>query len=208
MIRFAAGALVFLGLFAALSQAANFAERPGYVTVRPRDDGRALVNPGMGWTLYFYSDFTDNYGSKLAPADTVDDFPGLSTVYMRVPWSMLEPQEGKFNWPLLDTPAQRWIAKGKQVAFRVTCSESMLRYATPQWVEQAGAKGHSYLLGTGRREDGPLWDPDFDDPVFLAKLESFLKAFSARYDGNPNVAYIDIGSFGLWGEGHTHASSQ
>src|SRR5687767_4915882 len=97
--------------------------RPGYTTTRPADDGRALVNPGMGWVLYFYSDYTSNYGSRLEPSDTVDDFPGVSTVYMRVPWSMLEPQEGKFNWALLDTPAQRWVAKGKRVAFRVTCSE-------------------------------------------------------------------------------------
>ena len=121
---------------------------------------------------------------------------------------MLEPQEGKFNWALLDTPAQRWIAKGKRVAFRVTCSESMIRYATPEWVRLAGAKGHSFVLGAGRRDDGPLWDPDFADPVFLSKLENFLKAMAARYDGNPNVAFVDVGSFGLWGEGHTHASSQ
>jgi hypothetical protein len=176
-------------------------------TVRPADDGRALVNPGMGWVLYFYSDFTSNYGSKLEPSDTVDEFPGISTVYLRVPWLMLEPEEGKFNWALFDTPAQRWIAKGKRVAMRVTCSESMIRYATPQWVEKAGAKGRNFFVGLGPREDGPLWDPDFADPVFLAKLENFLKAMAARYDGNPNVAYIDIGSFGLWGEGHTVASS-
>ena len=161
----------------------------------------------MGWVLYFYSDFTSNYGSKLAPADTVDDFPGVSTVYLRCRgrcWS----RGGQVQLGLLDTPAQRWIAKGKRVAFRVTCSESMIRHATPEWVEKAGAKGHSFLLGAGRREDGPLWDPDFADPVFLAKLENFLKAMAARYDGNPNVAFIDVGSFGLWGEGHTHASSQ
>jgi Domain of unknown function (DUF4832) len=29
-----------------------------------------------------------------------------------------------------------------------------------------------------------------------------------RYDGNPNVAFIDVGSFGMWGEGHTGFSSR
>jgi hypothetical protein len=183
------------------------AAAPERVIVRPTDHGRALVNPGMGYVAYFYSDFTENYGSKLAPADTLDDFPGVSTVYLRVPWAMLEPEEGKFNWALFDTPAQRWIAKGKRVAMRVTCSESMVRYATPEWVQKAGAKGRNFFVGIGPREDGPLWDPDFADPVFLAKLENFLKSMAARYDGNPNVAFIDIGSFGLWGEGHTVASS-
>jgi hypothetical protein len=183
------------------------AAEPETVTVKPADDGRALVNSDMGWVLYFYSDFTANYGSKLEYSDTVDDFPGLSTVYLRVPWCLLEPEEGKFNWALLDTPAQRWIAKGKKVALRVTCSESMFRYATPEWVKNAGAKGYNFQVGVGRRDDGPLWDPDFGDPVFLAKLENFLKAMAARYDGSANVAFIDVGSFGLWGEGHTIAST-
>src|SRR3954467_14066337 len=148
---------LLLTLFIAVPTSAEGAR----VTVRPTDDGRALVNPGMGFVLYFYSDYTSNYGSKLEPADTVDDFPGLSTVYLRVPWSMLEPEEGKFNWALLDTPAQRWIAKGKRIAIRVTCSESFMRYATPEWVQKAGAKGRDFAVGVGPVADGPLWDPDF-----------------------------------------------
>ena len=31
---------------------------------------------------------------------------------------------------------------------------------------------------------------------------------ATRYDGNPNVAFIDVGPFGVWGEGHTAASSR
>ena len=50
------------------------------VTVQLADNGRPLVNPDMGWTMHFYSNIPANYGSKLEPADTLDDFPGLSTV--------------------------------------------------------------------------------------------------------------------------------
>ena len=32
------------------------------------DHGRALVNPGMGWTMHFYSNILNNYGSQLAPS--------------------------------------------------------------------------------------------------------------------------------------------
>jgi hypothetical protein len=46
-------------------------------------------------------------------------------VYLRVPWAFLEPEEGRFNWALLDTPAQRWIGKGKRVALRITCSKGV-----------------------------------------------------------------------------------
>jgi hypothetical protein len=138
----------------------------------------------------------------------VDDFPGLSVVYLRVPWALLEPAEGRFNWALLDTPAQRWIAKGKRIALRITCSENWMQYATPKWVRDAGAKGVEYEWGKGPKRGGPLWDPGFLDPVFLQKLDRFLAALARRYDGNPNVAFLDVGSFGMWGEGHTGGSSR
>ena len=176
--------------------------------LRPADTGAALVNPDMGWTMHFYSNIPEHYGSRLAPADTLDDFPGLSTVYLRVPWAYLEPEEGRFNWALLDTPAQRWISKGRKVALRVTCSENWLRFATPEWVRRAGARGCLYRFGKGPSPDGEAWDPVFDDPVFLGKLDRFLATLAARYDGNPNVAFVDVGSYGLWGEGHTLFSSR
>lgn len=179
-----------------------------WVVIQPQDTGEALENPGMGWVLHFYDNVPENYGSKLAPSDTVDDFPGLTVVYLRIPWCYLEPEEGKFVWSVLDTPAQRWIAKGKQVAFRISCSESWLRFATPEWVYKAGAKGYFFEPGKGVVDGGPYWEPDYDDPVFLEKLDNFLVAMADRYDGNPEVAFVDVGSFGVWGEGHTFASTK
>jgi len=178
------------------------------VTVNTQDTGLALMNPGMGWTMHFYSNVPTNYGSKLSPADTLDDFPGLSTVYLRLPWAYLEPEEGKFNWAILDTPAQRWIAKGKCVALRLTCSENWMKYATPEWVKNAGAKGTCYEFNKGRVAQSNTWDPFFDDPVYLKKLDAFLAALARRYDGNPNVEFIDVGTYGMWGEGHTFMSSK
>lgn len=172
------------------------------------DHGEALVNPGMGWTLHHYSNRIENYGSKLAPSDTLDDWPGLSTIYLRVPWSFLEPGEGQFNWSLFDTPAQRWLAKGKRIAIRVSSCESWMRYATPKWVQDAGARGIDFDFGKGPKPGGSLWEPDYLDPVFLKKLEAFLAAMARRYDGNPDVDFIDIGSFGMWGEGHTGFGSR
>ena len=192
------------GFLAWIAVAAQGGDR---VVARPPDTGAALANPGMGWVLHFYDNVPAHYGSKLEPSDTVDDFPGLTTVYFRIPWSYLEPEEGKFCWSVVDAPAQRWIAKGKQVAFRFSCTESWLRWATPEWVQRAGAKGYNFKPGE-EREDGPYWEPEYDDPVFLEKLERFLAAAAARYDGDPTVAFIDVGSFGVWGEGHTYWSTK
>lgn len=177
------------------------------VTVTPADTGEALENPGMGWTFHYYSNIPTNYGSKLAPWDTLEEFPGLTVIYLRIPWSYVEPEEGIFNWSVIDGPAQRWIAEGKQIALRISCAESWMRFATPEWVREAGAVGYNFTPGR-LDEDGPFWEPDYEDPVFLEKLDSFLAAMAARYDGNPEVAFIDVGSFGVWGEGHLFASTQ
>ena len=173
--------------------------------VTPVDHKKALVNPDMGWTMHFYSNNVTNYGSKLEPSDTLDDFPGLSTVYLRVPWSFIEPEEGKYNWELLDTPAQRWIEKRKKIALRITASESAIRWATPEWVYKAGAKGYDWKY---KEKEAILWEPVYDDPVFLEKADQFIKQMANRYDNNPNVAFVDVGHFGLWGEGHTKKSGR
>ena len=178
------------------------------------DNGRVLTNPDTGLTMHYYSNVPENYGAKLEPGDDMAWFPGCSVCYLRLPWSMVEPEEGVFDWATIDTPAQRWIAKGGQIALRFTCSEDWMYYATPKWVKDAGAKGKYYHLGSGK---GPVrtpdkktlpWDPDFGDPVFLGKLERFIAAAAARYDGRSEVAFVDIGSYGLWGEGHTLMSSE
>jgi hypothetical protein len=164
----------------------------------------------MGWVLHFYDNNIGNYGSRLAPSDTVDEFPGLSCVYFRLAWSFLEPEEGVYNWSVIDGPAQRWIRKGLEISFRISCCEGRPRFATPEWVKDAGAKGHFFRRGKIAEESDPraAWEPDFDDPVFLEKLDGFLAAFAARYDGRPEVSCIDIGSMGIWGEGHTNASTR
>ncbi len=178
------------------------------VAVHPQDTGRALVNPQMGWKLNFYSNLLQNYGSKLEPSDTLNDFPGLSCIYLRLPWCYIEPEEGVFDWSVVDAPAQRWIDKGLQVAFRFTVSESWMPYPAPKWVRDAGAKGYMFTVGKGVDENGPFWEPDYADPIFLEKYKHFLAKAAARYDGNPNVAFVDVGSFGVWGEGHTFASTR
>jgi len=47
-----------------------------------------------------------------------------------------------------------------------------------------------------RREDRA----QYDDPIFLAKLKAFVLAMGKRYGGNPNLAFLDIRSYGNWGE--------
>lgn len=157
-------------------------------------------NPHKGWTFHYYDNGIKNYGNRMASNDSLPDFPGLNEIYLRLAWSYLEPEEGVYNWAVIDSIVTRWVTWGHTISFRITCKETEFVYATPEWVRNAGAKGrfieHPEL-------DVKAWAPDYDDPIFLEKLENFHKAFAARYDGKPWVEYIDIGSIGEWGEGHT-----
>jgi len=166
----------------------------GGIRARLTDHGEALINPGMGWVTYFYSNLYQNYGSKLEPSDTVRYFPGMNTVFLRIPWAFVEPQENNFAWEILDTPTQRWVDQGGQVGICITATENWMGSGTPTWVFDAGA--NSYEV------DGYL-EPDYDDPIFLEKVENFIRVLAERYDNNPNVAYIFVGHYGMWGEGHT-----
>jgi len=181
-------------------------------TVRPANHAEPLVNPDMGLVLFHYSNRQWAYGQLLGRGDVLDGFPGTGCIYLRLPWCLLEPEEGQYRWDVFDSYARPWIAAGKQVGFRVTCCESRYTYATPEWVRKAGARGWFFKMKMskiyGAEPPGSqtdIWEPDYGDPVFLAKLGNFLGAMARRYDGKPYVAFMDVGTIGMWGEGHTRA---
>lgn len=177
------------------------------------DTIRPLANPDKGW----YHHLLDNGVHKYLVQDLKDlkSFPGMDHLYMRLCWAFLEPEEGKFNWQAIDTIIDKYVPMGYGISFRISCKETGaapssvpveidgIRYATPYWVKKAGAKG------VDRPEFGaPHWTPVWTDPVYLEKLNNFHKAFAQRYDGKPWLRYVDVGSIGDWGEGHTHSCTR
>lgn len=169
------------------------------------DPRKVCRNPHKGWYLHYYDNCLGAYGDRLEEGDFLEDFPGLNHIYLRFAWSYLEPEEGKFAWEIIDRVAEKWLKHGYTAAFRITCKEtgSDQCFATPEWVMAAGAEG-TFLPA---EDGGRCWEPDYGDPVFLEKLENLHRAFAERYDGKPWVEYVDIGSYGDWGEGHTASSS-
>ena len=174
------------------------------------DPTRLLINPHKGW----YHHYPDNHPNKYHVARDADllEFPGMDHLYLRLAWAYLEPKEGQFDWGVIDRIIEKWTAHGLGVAFRISCKETSTdrieqQFATPRWVMEAGAQGGHYRMGNAAGPEGP-WEPVFDDPVFLARLDRFLAAFAARYDAKPWLRYVDVGSIGDWGEGHCWAGSR
>jgi hypothetical protein len=174
------------------------------------NDKIALENPHKGWYHHYFDNHVEKY--LLTKDSDLLDFPGMDHLYLRLSWAYLEPREGQFNWQIIDKVIDKWTAKGLKISFRISCRETGTdrieqQYATPKWVIEAGAKGGYWRKGEKMGPEGP-WEPVYDDPVYLEKLEDFLRAFAARYDGKPWLRYVDIGSIGDWGEGHTSSGSR
>jgi hypothetical protein len=175
-----------------------------------QDATRVLVNPDKGWYHHYPDNHIDKY--QIARDEDLLQFPGMDHLYLRLAWAYLEPKEGQFDWPVIDRIIDKWTAHGLGIAFRISCRETSTdrpeqQFATPRWVMEAGAQGGHYLMGKATGPEGP-WEPVYDDPIFLAKLDRFLAAFATRYDSKPWLRYVDVGSIGDWGEGHAWGGSR
>ncbi|MDJ0315388.1 hypothetical protein QMG25_19390, partial [Arthrobacter sp. H35-D1] len=182
------------------SAQANATEPPAaatMATVTPeRDTTSVLRNPGMGWMAY-----AEEFDHALADADEFWDEVGpnstaSSVVYLRIPWSRLEPTEGRYAWNE-DANFKSFIKQakdhGQRLAFRVFVdSQDSHQQATPQFVFDAGATGYAANS-----------NPNFKTPhlykeVFKTKFENFMAAFGARFDNPEEVDFVDTNTIGAW----------
>lgn len=170
-------------------------------TVNPqRDTTSVLRNPGMGWMTY-----AEEFDHALADADEFWDEVGpnsaaSSVVYLRIPWSRLEPTEGHYAWNE-DENFKSFIKQakdhGQRLAFRVFVdSQDCHQQATPQFVFDAGATG--YPADSNRN----FKTPHLHKEVFKTKFENFMAAFGARFDNPDEVDFVDTNTIGAWGEMH------
>ena len=150
------------------------------VTINPTAVNTYLTNPGIGWQ--------DKFGDFLLPETVV--YPERANIS----WLILNPSEGSYNWSALDSRMNSAAAQGKQISFRVYTmqGEDFGGHHVPQWVLNKGA-----TLSAG--------EPVYANCVYQTEWSNFVNAMIARYDGNPNIAFIDIsgyGEFNEWGYGN------
>ena len=138
-----------------------------------------LNNPGIGWINRWGDDDLTSIPTSLAYSSRSD-----------IRWNVLNPEEGVYNWEPLDAQLNQAVGIGKQYAFRVytMAGEIYGGQAVPKWVLRKGG----LILPSG--------EPDYSNCVYQEEWGRFVEKLVERYDGNSNIAFIDISGYGDFNE--------
>jgi hypothetical protein len=150
--------------------------------------------------------------------------------YSRFTWKELEVEKGVIDWDYFEKDWGNIDETGKRVAFRIMCvlpqgtdyyvrlfdygnKEGTIEerintflnngeghFDIPEWLIDEGVRMIPYTIEGCK--GGMALSPDFNDPKFLKAHRNFIMALGARYDNDPRIAWIDIGTYGFWGEWH------
>lgn len=205
-LRVTAGATLG-GVLAARRITATEADQA--VTVTPREIDDLLVNPGMGIVTARSFNGDTLRQTVLGTRQAVPaDYPRCTLAEFKLFWGALEPKEGVYNFSLLDDLLRTGRERGQDLSLRFMPWFPMIEDSAPRWFQVKAKRSFRCKF---RRWSGPekglteqdYWAPDFNDPFFLDRQHALIAAFAERYNGHPDLASLDIGSVGNWGEWHT-----
>lgn len=133
--------------------------------------------------------------------------PYVAFAYVPIYWNELEPRPGEYDFAALEERCHfaQWRADGVRLILRLvpdTPTEEQ-HMDIPQWLYDA-------MGGTGTWYDGDYgqgFSPDYENEVFRQAHQSLIAALGQRYADDPQVAFIELGSLGHWGEWHVDAGA-
>jgi hypothetical protein len=185
------------------SGTAGFGQRT--LTVRPAEIDDVLINPGIGFMTFqrFNGDelnpgpgWTEGFPIEYQPFDgdlTNRDHPDTSIAYFRVNWRFLEPEMGKYDWPMIDRALETAASRGQTLALRISPYEGGDEKDVPGWYRE--------LIGEERPPPLEKWRVDPENPFYLKHFGGLIEELGRRYDGHPDLEFVDISVVGFWGEG-------
>ena len=192
---------------------------PTYCDLRHMaDDKTVLENPHKGW----YYHFLDNGYARPTYRDRLAEGKRLRTtclnhMYLRFDWGDIEKEEGILDWSYIDESMEKWGALGYKFTLRICTFEGgNVTYATPKWLVDRGINATHVVPESLLSSDSMFsmsemnrgaYEPDYGNALYLEKLDAFLAKCGEKFNADPRIEYIDVGTFGTWGEGHTHAGS-
>lgn len=129
------------------------------------------------------------------------DYPA-SMAFVLTTWKELEPREGVFDFDAWEENKNMdfWRKKGARLILRIVCDypAEEAHADIPDWLyERTGEDGSWYECGYGKG-----YSPNYENPEFIEAHERLLKALGERYGNDLQIAFIELGSLGHWGEWH------
>lgn len=165
-------------------------DREDYVTRTFADTSDVLINPGKGFVYYG------------GPYEELKELSYIYAVgYHRFSWSDLEPEDNMFDFSKLEDSWLHYFQKvGRKFAFGVMSvnTSSTKEYITPKFVFDESGQWDVHTFEDG----GVQYIPKWDDEVYLDQAAEFAAELGRRYNGSDDIAFVDILTYGNWGEQH------
>jgi hypothetical protein len=124
--------------------------------------------------------------------------------YRRYYWRDLEPVAGQYDFSAVLADRDAAVASGRKFAFRV---RMMAGYDDDQAYVPAWLVNHPQcLVGCGFWADADAADPgltfvpDWNDAFVQARARALLQALATALGGDRDLAWIDVGLYGQYGE--------
>jgi hypothetical protein len=117
--------------------------------------------------------------------------------YNRYRWADLEPEQGRYDFRLVEKDIARAAGQGRRFGFNF---QSMRGYGdrvvyVPEYLEDCG-----WWADSDEDDKEDTFIPDWNSPCYLDRVERLVQAFGQRYNTDPRVAWVDIGLYGQYGE--------
>ena len=126
----------------------------------------------------------------------------FSLVYANITWAELEPEEGVYDFAAVEEKYRfdHWREAGVHMILRFVADlpGKEIHADLPPWLaERAGGTCYDVSYGRG-------FSPDYADSAFREAHRRAVSALGQRYDADPFVSFVELGSLGHWGEWHVH----
>jgi len=210
------------------------APEPDYAvtkTFTPNDE--LLLNPHIGFQTFMrfngnnavdYSYSGRFYESSITGFDGIlenVDYPDTRVAYVRLYWDVLEPEDGEYNWEMLDRLMRLGKQRNQTVMIRFMCTNSDevngKNFNIPYWYKDlVGEETPGYYDADGKYYDGPgegrtpgsivangghgWWGTDHNNPLYIERWCRLVEYFAKEFDGNPYLDSVDVSYCGPWGE--------
>lgn len=132
--------------------------------------------------------------------------------YQRWSWAQVEPTHGAYAWSLIDAEIAAAKARHGRFGFRVMplcqgCADHTYKGGLTSIPDDLADVANP-LFGSAPGETDVYLIPDWNSDAYLSRLEELLNAIGARYHDEPTLAWMDVSSYGNWGEFHLYPFNQ